>query len=137
MSKKIRSHLMPRDMVLFNADLGTPTILFTNDVDTVAGLPCKRAVAIFDRIEHPEIEIWYTDRIDLSTPNWYGPFAEVPGVLLRYEMMQYGMRMRLDAISVKPGPVDPAKFLHKEEYEQVAPTVMHHEMSEVLGTFSM
>jgi hypothetical protein len=137
MSKKIRSHLMPRDMVLFNADLGTPTILFTNDVDTVAGLPCKRAVAIFDRIEHPEIEIWYTDRIDLTTPNWYGPFAEVPGVLLRYEMVQYGMRMRLDAISVKPGPVDPAKFLHKEEYEQVAPTVMHHEMSEVLGTFSM
>ncbi len=33
----------------------------------------------------------------MKDPNWFGPFAEVPGVLLRYEMVQYGIRMRLDA----------------------------------------
>lgn len=137
MSRKIRAHLMPRDMELFNADLGKPVIIHTSDVDTVAGIPCKRAIAIFDRIEHPEIELWYTDRIRMDDPNWFGPFAEVPGVLLRYEMVQYGMRMRLDALSITPGPVDPAKFQRKEEYQQVAPVILHGEMSEVLGTFSM
>ncbi len=42
MSKKIVAHLKPRDMDLFNADYGNPTILFTNDVDTIAGYPCKK-----------------------------------------------------------------------------------------------
>ncbi len=137
MSKKIVAHLLPLDLELFNSDVGRPTILYTNDVDTIAGYPCRRAVAIFDRIEHPEIELWYTDRIDIASPNWFGPFAEVPGVLLRYEMVQYGMRMRLDALSVKPGKVDATLFERKAEYEQVAPTVLHNEMVEVLGTFSM
>lgn len=137
MGKKIVAHLQPRDLGLFNEDYGTPTILFTNDVDTIAGYPCKKAVAIFDRMEQREIELWYTDRIRMENPNWFGPFAEVPGVLLRYEMVQNGVRMHLDATTVTPGDVDMAKFEPKDEFEKVAPPVLHHELAEVLGTFSM
>ncbi|HRF79066.1 MAG TPA: hypothetical protein PL070_03170, partial [Flavobacteriales bacterium] len=75
--------------------------------------------------------------IELQNPNWFNPFAEIPGVLLRYDIVQHGMRMRLDAISVKPGDVDPSKFKVKEEFEKVQPEVLHHELAEVLGTFSM
>jgi len=61
----------------------------------------------------------------------------VPGVLMRYEMVQYGLRMHLDAISVTPGKVEGSQFDTRAEYERVAPEVLHHEMTEVLGTFSM
>lgn len=137
MSKKMVAHLQPRDLGLFNKELGKPTIIFTEDRDTIAGYPCKRAVAIFDRIEHPETDLWYTEGIELKNPNWASPFAEIPGVLLRYDLVQYGMRMRLDAISVQPGEVDPAKFQVKDGFDPVKPEVLHHELAEVLGTFSM
>lgn len=137
MSKKIVAHMLPRDLTLFNEESSPPTILYTGDTATIAGYPCKRAVAIFDRIDEREIELWYTDRIEMKNPNWFGPFAEVPGVLLRYEMIQYGMRMRLDAISVTAGEVDAAKFQVKKEFERVPASVLHHELAEVLGTFSM
>lgn len=137
MSKKMVAHMIPRDLGLFNAESGTPTILYTQDRDTIAGYPCKRAIAVFDRIDHSEIDLWYTDDIALKDPNWYGPFAEIPGVLLRYDVVQYGMRMRLDAISVTPGEVDAAKFNVKTDFEQVPAEVLHKELAEVLGTFSM
>ena len=73
----------------------------------------------------------------MEHPNWFSPFAEVPGVLLRYDIVQYGMRMRLNAISVQPGEVDPSRFMVKKDFESVKPEVLHHELSEVLATFSM
>jgi hypothetical protein len=137
MSKKIVSELMTRDLEAIHKGISKPYILHTADVDTIAGYPCKRAVAIFDRMDLPEVDLWYTEAIDMDDPNWFGPFAEVPGVLMRYEMVQYGLRMHLDAISVTPGKVDGTQFDTRAEYERVAPEVLHHEMTEVLGTFSM
>lgn len=137
MGKRIVSHLKHRDMDLFNSDYGRPTILYTDDVDTIAGYPCRKAMAVFNKLDQREIELWYTDRIRMNDPNWFGPFSEVPGVLLRYDMVQNGIRMHLNATSVTPGDVDPAKFLPKADHDAVAPVVLHHELGEVLGTFSM
>lgn len=137
MSKKIMAHLVPRDLDVITDGMPKPHLVFTGDVDTIAGFACKRAVAIFDRIDLPEVDIWYTEDIALDDANWFGPFSEVPGVMLSYEMVQYGLRMRLDAVSIAPGKVDPSKFEGKPEYERVDPEVLHHDMAEVLGTFSM
>jgi GLPGLI family protein len=137
MSKKIVAHMGSSDLELFNPATNKPTILYTNETDTIAGYPCKKAVAIYDGMDQVESELWYTDRIAMSDPNWFGPFAEVPGVLMRYDVVQYGMRMRLNALTVTPGEVDPAKFEPKKEFEQVPAEVLHQELAEVLGTFSM
>jgi hypothetical protein len=135
MSKKLVSQLGPRDLVLFNKESAALTILYTDATDTIAGFPCKKAIAVYNGIDQPEVELWYTDAIRMDKPNWYGPYMEIPGVLLRYEMVQYGMRMRLDATSVTPGPVDPSKFLVKPDHDHVTPEVLHHELEEVLSTF--
>ncbi len=137
MGKRLVSHLKPRDLDLFNSDYGRPTILFTEDIDTIAGYPCRKALAVFNRMEQPEIELWYTDRINMRDPNWFGPFAEVPGVLLRYDIVQNGIRMHLDAQRVTAGPVDEAKFSPKGDFQAVSAEVLHHELGEVMGTFSM
>lgn len=137
LSKKIVAHMETSDLRLFNPDASPVTIIRTADIDTIAGYPCKRAWAVFDAVDQREVELWYTDRIEMKNPNWFSPFPEIDGVLLRYEMVQYGMRMRLDAISVVPGEVDPAKFMVKPEFQSVPATVLHSELAEVLGTFSM
>ncbi len=136
MSKKLVSELHLRDLSLFNKESQALTILYTNVTDTIAGYPCKKAVAIYSGIDQPEVALWYTDAIQLNAPNWYGPYSDIPGVLMRYEMVQYGMRMRLNATSVTPGPVDPSKFVLKPDYDRVTPEVLHHELEDVLSTFN-
>lgn len=137
MSKKIVAHILPVDLPLFTQQQSKPILLFTQEVDTIAGYPCRKAVAVFEDLNEAEVEVWYTDRIALKDPNWFGPFAEVPGVLMRYDVLQYGMRMRLEAVTVTPGKVDQAKFDVKQEYQAVPPQVLNSELAEVLRTFAM
>jgi GLPGLI family protein len=137
MSKRIVAHMLPKDLAQFNAPNGKPTILFTNTMDTIAGYPCRKAVAVFNDLAHREIEVWYTDRILMQDPNWFGPFAEVPGVLLRYDVVQYGIRMRLEAVKVTPGDVDPKLFDKKSDFQPVPAEVLQNEIAEVMNTFSM
>lgn len=137
MSKRLVSNMGQRDLHIFNDDFQPITILYTDQTDTVAGYPCRKAVAVFPDIDQPEVELWYTDMIDVKDPNWFGPYSEIPGVLLRYEVVQYGMRMRLDATSVVAGPVDPAKFQARADHQAVSPEVLHREFQEVLSTFTM
>lgn len=137
LSKKLVSHLMEKDMALFNKEEAAMAIVWTNETDTIAGYPCKKAIAIYDGVDQPEIALWYTDRIEVKDPNWFGPYKQIPGVLLRYSVVQYGMRMHLDATSVTGGEVDPSKFDVKKDHESVPPAVLQHELTEVLGTFSI
>ncbi|MFZ1685924.1 MAG: hypothetical protein WAU70_00765 [Flavobacteriales bacterium] len=137
LSKKLVSHLAEKDMALFNKEEAAMAIIWTNETDTIAGFPCKKAIAVYDDVDQPEIELWYTDRIEMKDPNWFGPFKQIPGVLLRYSVVQYGMRMHLDATSITPGAVDMTKFDVKTDHESVPPAVLQHELTEVLGTFSI
>lgn len=137
LSKKLVAHMQQREVHQLNREQLPLTILHTNEMDTIAGYPCRKAVAVYGAMGKREVELWYTDRIQLADPNWFGPYRDIPGVLLRYELVQHGLRMRLDAISVRPGPVDAAKFSVKEGYESVAPAVLNHELDEVLSTFTM
>lgn len=136
MGKKLVAELHPRDLQQFNRESEALSILYTDETDTIAGYPCKKALAIYNGIDHPESEIWYTTAITMDAPNWYGPYSEVPGVLMQYEVVQYGMRMRLTATSVKPGPVDASHFAIQADHERVQPEVLHQELAEVLSTFS-
>ncbi len=135
MGKRITAKLEAADVLEYFSAGGRPTIVHTQRRDTVAGFPCRHAIAIFPRLERPEVELWYTDEIALNAPNWMNPYAEVEGVLLRYEMVHHGLRMRMDASSVRPGQVDPAKFAVGEDFQRVSPAMLKEEMDEVLGSF--
>jgi GLPGLI family protein len=112
------------------------SIIFTDAEDTIAGYPCKKAIAIYSGLAKPEVELWYTTAISMDRPNWFGPYSEVPGVLLQYEMIQYGMRMKLRACKVTPGSMDQQRLVRKPDHDLVEPAVLQHELQEVLSTFS-
>jgi hypothetical protein len=136
MSKKLVSQLGPNDLVRFNKDSQAMSIIFTDQEDTIAGFPCKKAIAIYSGLAQPEVELWYTTSITMDRPNWFGPYSEVPGVLLQYEMIQYGMRMKLRACKVTSGAMDAQRLVRKPDHDLVEPAVLQHELQEVLSTFS-
>lgn len=136
LGKRMVAQLGPKELGALNRGSQALTIIQTDEVDTIAGYPCRKAIAIYNTVDRPEVELWYTDRIHIDDPNWFTPFSEIPGVLLRYEMVQYGIRMRLDAVRVEAGNVDKELFKVKGDHEKVAPEVLDHELEQVLSTFA-
>lgn len=136
MGKSLVAELKPRDLTSLNKVRPTLAVIHTAGRDTIAGLPCKQAFLIYDDISIPEVEVWYTEELDLDQPNWYGPFSEIPGVLMRYEVVQHNIRMRLEATAVRLEPVDAKKFSVRSDYQQVAPHVLYEQLDEVLGVFA-
>lgn len=136
MGKSIVAELKPRDLSIFNKTRPTLAVVHTMAVDTIAGLPCRQAYLIYDDIGCPEAEVWYTEGLEVSTPNWYGPFKEIPGVLMRYELEQHNIRMRLEAKAVKLCPVGAEKFALRPGHQPVSPEVFYQQMDEVLGTLA-
>lgn len=136
LGKRMVAEMTTLDLEQINKDSKAMSIIYTDEVDTIAGMPCRKALAMYDRVERPQVELWYTDRIELSDPNWFSPYREVPGVLLRYEMVQYGIRMRFDAVAVNAKEVDEKLFTVRTDHDRVAPNVLNHELAQVLSTFS-
>lgn len=116
--------------------LPTLTIIETNETDTIAGYACKKAIGIFDQIGMPEMTIYYTDGINIDTPNWCTQFHSIDGVLLQYEVEQFGVRMRFRANSVTPTTVNNEILKKEADYEEVSYEVMETELEQILDTFN-
>ena len=136
MGKSLMAVLHPRDLVNLNNTAPTIALIYTSALDTIAGYPCKQVYVIYEGIDRPQEEVWYTEAIPMDNPNWFGPYSEIPGVLMRYDLVQHNIRMRMEATSVKPGPVDEAKFAVRPGHQQVSPEVLYEQLDEVLGAFS-
>lgn len=136
MGKNLVAELRPRDLLTYNGNRSAYAVLGSTDTDTIAGYVCKKATIIYEMVDQPEEEVWYTDEIKMDNPNWYGPYSEITGVLMRYEFTQHNIRMRMEATSVTPGPVDASKFQLLKDHERVSPEVLYQQLDEVLGTFS-
>lgn len=72
-------------------------ITFTNKKDTLLGFTIKQAVAIDPGKPGEKIELWYTEDIDFKNSNWFNGFGKIPGVLLKYSIVQYGLKMEFKA----------------------------------------
>lgn len=137
LNKRFYCRLRERDVFLIGGDRPDMTLVFTNETDTVAGFLCKKAIAIFNELDQPEIELYYTDRIALNDPNWHTPFADIPGVLLKYEIEQYNMRMRLEATSVEAVKIPDERFQVKEGLEEVKAERIQYELQQIMETFEL
>lgn len=136
MGKNLMAVLHPRDLINLNNTAPTIAVIYTSAIDTIAGYPCKQAFVIYEGLDRPQEEVWYTDAIPMDNPNWFGPYSEIPGVLMRYDLMQHNIRMRMEATSVKPGPVEESKFAVRPGHTQVSPEVLYQQLDEVLGAFT-
>ncbi len=70
-------------------------IIETDERDTLAGLQILKALAV-DSLAGDTTEVWYTEELDISRPNWYSRFRNIPGVLVRYSTEQFGVEMEFN-----------------------------------------
>lgn len=135
--KKLESDYDQTTMQRQLMNLPNLTIVETNEVDSIAGYACKKAIGIYDHISLPEMVIYYTEDINVEDPNWCTQFHPIKGVLMQYEVEQFGIRMRFRANSVQGLEVDPVHLGPEPGYERVSPDQLQVEIEELLNSFNM
>lgn len=83
-------------------------IKYTDEKDTLLGFTIKKIIASHEDIG--EVEAWYTDEINLENANWFTPFRDLQGVLMKYTVNQFGVKMNFTASSIEALDTDSTIF---------------------------
>lgn len=120
MRKKVKAVFNDRDLFYYQSNKGY-TIVNTENIDTIAGLPGLISLIIFDDINDSEFEVVHTDKIEIDHPNWYNLYKDIPEVLLQYEYVLFGIKIKLKAKNVDYFEVDPKVFEADLDYRDISP----------------
>lgn len=135
--KKIKVAMSDADILKMLSQYPKMTVIKTNDTDTIAGYLCKKALIVFEEIEKKEIEVYYTNEIRMQNPNWCTQYHEIDGVLMAYEIEEFGIRMRLEAKSVTPARHEDSFLTDNDGYEVITREMMDIELAQLVETFEL
>lgn len=116
-------------------DFPTVKLQPTNETETICGYQCKKTIAHFTNDSLPSVVLLHTDKIRIKNPNWYTQFHEIDDVLLAYDVEQFGLRTRLEAVSVEFFDVDDARFNAPTGMRQISWQEMRPIMNSMLSRF--
>jgi hypothetical protein len=134
MGKKVKAVFNDRDIFYYQDHPGF-TIIETNYSDTIAGYYGDVSIIIFDEINEREFPIVHTNEINITDPNWYNLYKEIPSVLLQYEYIQFGKKFILRAKNVAFFKVDKTLFIPNPEYLDVTPEDLMEELRKTASMF--
>lgn len=135
--KKIQTRLDETDVMQMIAEYPKAAVIKTSKVDTIAGFPCQKALIVFEDVGMKEIEVYYTNEIDMESPNWCTQYHEIEGVLMAYEVEEFGIRMKLTAEEVKIPLQDPEILEPESEYSEITKDMMDIELEQLVQTFEL
>ena len=109
----------------------TPSVTIKKDgTKEIAGMTCRHGKVRFKGA--PEIDIYFSDSINLRKPNRHTPFEKVPGVMLEFSVDYNGVRFHFVAEEVDFAIPEKAMFTvphetktsHQEEIEDLIVTLI-------------
>ncbi|MFP4060409.1 MAG: hypothetical protein ACLFUC_08005 [Bacteroidales bacterium] len=103
------------------------SIIPTEERKIIAGINCKKALAVFPGNESENFEIYYCDSFNVENPNIINPFQEIDGVLMQFNLNISSIKMNLMAEKVTFGDVPQKEFsipkgytpINREKMEEV------------------
>lgn len=135
--KKIETKMKETDVMQMIAAYPKAAVIKTSQTDTIAGFHCKKALIVFEDVNIEEIEVYYTDQIEMDSPNWCTQYHEIDGVLMAYEIVEFGIRMRLEAEEVKTPLTDLEMLQAETEYSEITKEMMDIELEQLVQTFEL
>ena len=135
--KKIKVIMNDSEVMKMLAEFPKFTFITTEDTATIAGVMCKKALMISERVDSPEVSIYYTNAIRMNSPNWCTQYHEIDGVLMVYDIEQFGIRMHLEAKSIKSEPVQDIINQKADDFETISREAMNIELEQLVETFEL
>ena len=77
-----------------------------------------------------------TQYVDIKNSNWCNQYKDVDGVLLQYEVEQYGLVMNFKAEQYHGTKIDKSAFKVPAEFKEVSLEKMLYEMQEIFSTLN-
>ena len=105
----------------------------TKETKEICGYTCQKTIANFRTDSMPPVYLFHTNELDLPNPNWFNQYAAIEGVLLGYEVEQYGMRMKLEAKEVTLKEVDNTLFTVDSKYQTIDANKMESVIDSLMG----
>lgn len=103
--------------------------------DVICGYVCNKTIARALNTDLPPVTIYHTRGLGLGNDNWWNPYNGIDGFLLAYDVLQYGMIMRMKAREVIFEPVDDKHFTVPDKYIQVDASGMDAQLQAVVSEY--
>lgn len=102
-----------------NYYLSDYSVTETKETKKIAGYTCKKAILKFAD-KSPDMEVWYTNELQVNRPNWSNAFYKIDGVLMDYRLRKFGLELHFTAKSVMPAKIDSTVFTVPAEYKMIS-----------------
>ncbi len=76
------------------------TFEYTKETKEIAGFKCKKAIATKVNDPSQKFDVWYTEEINVKSPNFSNPYGEIKGMLMEYRLQKFDLELTFKAISV-------------------------------------
>lgn len=115
-NKKYVADISSDEMKKLNDSYLSEVEVGKNSMD-VAGFKCKEVIA---KLQNGEtIHVYYTDQINIKSPNWSNPYSKIDGVLMDFQMERYGIAMHLKAKQVLAQKIDDSAFEISADHKEI------------------
>lgn len=95
-------------------------VSITNETKVLAGFKCRKALTSYTSGSHVSFDVYYTDELKIKNTNKSGPFADLDGVLMQFNINISNIEMQLTASKYKPDAVPKDIFEIPQEYKKVS-----------------
>jgi len=111
-NKKLYSHTSGERLLIFSESPEDRITVFTDETKEIAGMIAKQALLKPKNKNIPDIEVWYSESLPITSPNNNTPFHQIPGILLESEIVYEKVTFIFSAqtISFKKIPDDVFKI---------------------------
>lgn len=132
MNKKYAILFHSTEIDAMNNEIPKMNIEFVDAKKVIAGYECKKAVITFPDDKNVSFDVFYTNDINLKTPNWSTQYKEIDGVLMEYQMTRYNIEMKFTAKYVVKQSIEDSDFEIPEDYKIIS----RKEMDNLFSNFN-
>ena len=111
------------------------TTEYTGETKQILNYACKKAIITINDGSNDVFTLFYTDQINIKTPNWCSQFKGIKGVLLEYQYEKYNVCMRFTAEKIAFKKINDTEFEIDKKYVSLSESDLEKEMQEIFDTF--
>lgn len=82
----------------------------TKETKEIAGYKCKKLIATMADDPTIKFDVYYTEEMNVTNPNFANPYSKVKGMLMEYRLKKFGLEMTFTALGVKKEEIPDEEF---------------------------
>lgn len=134
LNKKYASTLGSEDIIAVSPYYKDIRFEFTDKTKKIAGYECSEAIAHIKGDSSWSFSVFYTNEINIETPNRLTPFEPIEGVLMEYDLYNYNTHMHFEAQEVTEKEVDPSLIDLEDGYVMITPSELKSEIESIFAS---